>query len=118
MEKILINNSGRTISIDAKQTGFFRRGFGLIFRGRNTENLVFDFKKEVYRRGALTSFFVFFNFLAIWLDNKNEVVEWRICKPFEPRIMPKNNFQKIVEIPFNRKNEEIIRFFVGKNGKI
>ena len=88
---------------------------GLMFRKRTTENLLFEFKKELNL--GIHSYFVFFNFIAVWVDKKNKVIEWKIVKPFVFGIKPKKNFVKLIEIPSNKKNKKIIDFFVGK-GKI
>ena len=116
MEKIRINKGSRHLSVDVKRTGFFSRAFGLMFRTRNTENLLFEFRsKETH---AFTSVFVFFPFLMIWLDEKNGVLGSEIVRPFELSIVPKFSFKKVVEIPINAKNKRILGFFVGKQGKV
>lgn len=98
-----------------KRTGLFSRGLGLMFKTKNTDSLLFEFKKNL--RISIHSFFVFFPFLAIWLDSRNNVLEWRIVNPFCPRAMPEINFRKIIEIPFNLRNKETINLFLRKNGK-
>jgi len=107
--KITINNRGKKIELDVKKTGFFSKGFGLMFKSRNCENLLFEFGKDV--RISITSFFVFFPFLAIWLDGNNEVIEFKLVKPFQLSVSPKNKFGKIIEIPVNDRNSSIIRIF-------
>ena len=76
-------------------------------RGKTAEALLFEFKKPT--KWAITSYFVFFPFLAIWLDNKNKVMEMRKVKPFKFHIAPKKPFSKLVEIPINSKYEKIVR---------
>ena len=90
--------------------------FGLMFKPQKTENLLFDFDRDV--TNSITSLFVFFPFLAIWLDKNNKVLESRVITPLTLTIRPKNKFRKLIEIPFNKGNEEIINFFVGKGRKI
>ena len=111
---IVVNFKGRKIKLNVLKTGPIRKGTGLTFRTRNADNLLFDFGKEVYERGALTSFFVFFPFLTLWLDKENNVLEHQIIKPWILSILPKKPFQKVIEVPISPKNRKIIGFFVGK----
>jgi len=107
----------RKITLEVRKLSFFGRFRGLMFRINSeiTENLLFEFGRK--NRIAIHSFFVFFCFLAVWIDEKNNVVDFKIVKPFKPYISSKKNFFKLVEIPINEKNKRIIEFFVGK-GKI
>ncbi len=79
---------------------------GLMFKSRNTSALLFDFKRET--REAITSLFVFFPFVAIWLDAKSKVLDVQAIKPFRFAIFPKKPFQKLVEIPINNKYKKEI----------
>ncbi len=112
--KMIIYFKNRKISVPVKETGFFSKALGLTFRTSQTKPLLFDFQREVYQRGALTSWFVFFPFLAVWLDKNNRVLEFKIISPFTLKILPKKPFRRIVEVPLNAKNKKIIGFFVGK----
>ena len=105
----------KSMHVNAIKCGIFRKAFGLMFRTKKTDNLLFEFNNDV--KISLTSLFVFFPFLVLWLDDRNRVIEYRIIKPFVFKINAKNNFRKIVEIPINEKNKEIVRFFVGNTEK-
>ena len=107
-----INFSRKQIEIPVKKVGFFGKISGLMFRTRQTENLLFDF--ETATRMSFHSFFVFFDFLIIWLDEKNNVIDYEICRPFRARISTGKSFKKVVEVPLNRNNAKILRFFDGK----
>ena len=109
---INIKYKGKFKIVELTKTGFFRRGLGLMFRTRETDNLLFSFDKPC--RVAITSWFVFFPFLAIWLDNKNSVVDMKVAKPFELAFRPKKPAKSLVELPLNAKNRDLIAFFVGK----
>ncbi len=100
----------KEIEIPVKNVPFFSTG--LILRTRNTKNLFF--KKVFPKNSSLTSYFVFFPFLILWLNKKNKVVDIRIAKPFERKISTRKNFSHIIELPFNNKNKKILDFFVGK----
>ncbi len=112
MPNIRIKHKGRSISIDVRETGFFTRGIGLMFKSKETRNLVFYFNKPVIL--SITSYFVFFPFLAIWLDKANKVLHKEIVFPWKLALKPQKPFYSLVEVPINNKNSKIIRFFVGK----
>lgn len=100
---------GKIIKVDAKPVSFFGGFRGLMFRSRNSDNLFFDF--GTYERAAIHSFFVFFDFLAVWLDDEFRVVEFQIVKPFVPLIKPKKYATQLIEIPVNVKNARILQNF-------
>ena len=114
--KITLIKEKRKISIDVKKTYFFSKVFGLMFRTRETNNLIFEFNN--YTGMPFTALFCFFPFLLIWLDETNSVLGCRTVNPFELTIKPKTKYRKVVEIPINDKNSKIIDFFVGKSRKI
>lgn len=107
---MIIRYKTKTINVPVHKVFFI--GIGLMFRGKNTNNLLFDFGKNV--RMAIHSVFVFFDFLAVWLDENNQVIDVKLIKPFSLHFCPKESFFRLVEIPINEKNKEIIEFFVGK----
>ena len=109
---MLLKYKNKSISLQAKKLSFFGKGIGLMFRTKETKNLLFYFKKNV--KMAIHSYFVFFPFLAIWADKENKVMEWKIVLPFTSIVKPKKYFRKLIEVPLNSKNIKIIRFFVGK----
>ncbi len=111
--KLSVKYKGKSISIPVSETGFISRGLGLTFKTRNTSNLLFDFLKPVTIEGTLTSVFVFFDFLAIWTDKNNNVVDYKIIKPFTLSIVQRKQFYKIIEVPVNSDNKRIIEFFIG-----
>jgi uncharacterized membrane protein (UPF0127 family) len=102
----------RLIPITVKKTGFFTRGIGLMFKSRFTSNLLFAFDKPV--RLSITSFFVFFPFLALWLDRKNNVIHKEIILPWELAFKPEKPFYSLIEVPINEDNRALIAKFVEK----
>ena len=112
--KISVFFKKRNILVDVRETGFISRGLGLTFRTRQTKNLLFDFKRNVTWQGDLTSIFVFFPFLTLWLDNRNKVIDFTVVKPFKFSISQNKHFCRIVEIPFNLSNRKVIERFIGK----
>ena len=112
---MIVKLKRKRINIDVKKLSFFGKFTGLMFRSRNTENLLFDFSNS--REKAIHSFFVFFPFLALWLDDKNNIVEYNLVKPFTFLVKPKKDVSQLIEVPANDKNKEIIEIVDGK-GKI
>ncbi|MDD5700331.1 MAG: DUF192 domain-containing protein [Candidatus Nanoarchaeia archaeon] len=102
----------KEININVKKTSLFGMARGLMFRTRETDSLLFEFKFPTRMR--FHSFFVFFDFLIIWLDEKNNVLDYKVCKPFMPGIPTEKPFKKVIEVPLNRNNLKIVRFFDGK----
>src|SRR3989344_4352358 len=109
---IRINFKGKKVDIKVRRCGLFRKAFGLMFRSRNTENLLFEFNKDV--NITLTAMFVFFPFFVLWMDEKNRLLESRIVRPFTSVIHAKSKFRKFVELPLNNENIALINFLVGK----
>ncbi len=103
----------RQIEIPARKVSPVGKIAGLMFRTKETENLLFEFSKETSMR--MHSYFVLFPFLAIWLDEEDNVVDFKIVNPFALSVSSKKPFFKMLELPFNNKNTKIIDFFVGKN---
>lgn len=91
--------------ISARRLSECGKGIGLMFKFRNSENLLFEFKKPTQM--AIHSFFVFFPFAAIWLNEKNEFIEGKIVFPFTIYIAPKKPFYKLIEIPLNKSEESL-----------
>jgi len=111
--KIIYKN--KEIIVPVKKVSGLGKITGLMFKRKSTKNLLFEFKGKT--KINLHSCFVFFDFISIWLDEKNKVVEWKHVRPFVFHIKPKKDFIKIVEIPLNKKNNKIVESFVDK-GKI
>lgn len=112
---MLIKYFKKKIKIDAQKVSSIGKFTGLMFKKSKTENLLFEFKNS--QRAAIHSYFVFFPFVAVWLDTKNRIVETTIVKPFTSFVKPKNPVRKLIEIPINNRNKETLELIVGK-GKI
>lgn len=107
-----INFKNKHININAKRVNFFGRISGLMFKSRETESLLFEFPKPVNH--AIHSLFVFFPFLAVWLNKNNKIIEARIIQSFNLSVKPKKLFNKLIEIPLNSRNLPTIKNIVGK----
>lgn len=71
--------------------------------------LLFSFKRK--QKIAIHSFFVLYPFIAVWLDDKNKVADLKIVQPFESFVSPRKKVFKLVEVPINKKNKKITKFF-------
>ncbi|MEK6883800.1 MAG: hypothetical protein AABY22_29495 [Nanoarchaeota archaeon] len=101
--------NGKTIKIqNIKKCNEFEKIFGLMFKLKDKTNpLLFEFSKPTTM--AIHSLFVFSSFLALWLDDKNQIQEIRKVDPFKLSIKPKKPFSKLVEIPLNSKYSSLVR---------
>jgi uncharacterized membrane protein (UPF0127 family) len=107
---LTIGHKGNKIKVSVKECNLFWKSVGLMFSRRETaKKLLFSFnnKQEI----AIHSFFVFYNFLAVWLDKNNNVVDLKIVRPFRFCVFPSRPAFKLVEIPINQNNKNIISFF-------
>jgi len=110
-KQIIINFRNKKIKVFAEDCNFFKKFSGLMFsRRENAKILLFNFK--IKQKIKIHSFFVFYNFIAIWLDKKNKVIDLKIVKPFSPCVSPKKSGFKLVEIPINNKNKKILKLLV------
>ena len=73
----------------------------------NARALLFEYEKPVLMK--IHSLFVFFPFVAIWLDKKNKIIQIKEVKPFTFSVSAKNDFSKLVEMPINKKYKEKIK---------
>ena len=108
--EIIFNN--KKININVRQCDGLQRFKGLMFVKREKAGaLLFDFKKP--GRQAIHSFFVFFPFVAVWLDSEGKIIETRKVKPFVPLISIRKSYSRLVEIPINKKYDNIVKLLVG-----
>lgn len=102
--KIKVGSGNKKINLEVKKLSYFSNYTGLMFKSRNSENLLFDLPGT----WGIHSLFVFFPFLALWLDERNNILEQRIVRPFTFLVKPRLKFAKLVEIPVNEENRQII----------
>jgi uncharacterized membrane protein (UPF0127 family) len=108
--KAKIKYKGKSIEIpDIKEANGIKKFIGLMFKSKKTDALLFTFGRET--RQAIHSFFCK-DFLAIWLDKRGKVLQYKMVTPNQPFIKPSENFSKLLEIPLNNKYKKIIRFFL------
>jgi len=111
-KEIFINYKRKKIKIIAENCNLLKKFIGLIFsRHEKAKILLFSFKKK--QKIIIHSLCVFYPFVAIWLDEKNNVVDLKVVKPFSFYVSHKNMADKLVEIPVNDKYHDILALFVG-----
>jgi len=108
---IFLNYKGKSLKLNAVVCSGFGRLSGLMFKSKETDILLFEFSKKT--RIRIHSFFVFFPFFAVWIDDKNKIIQVKKIRPFTFSVRPKESFTKIIEIPVNSKNREILKLLVG-----
>ena len=104
--EITIKNSEKRIKLPIKMASGISRYGGLMFKSIDSCNLLFDFKRDV--KIAFHSILVFFPFILIWLDERNNVLEYRRVEPFTWYIFPRKPFRKVLEIPLNNANNKVL----------
>ncbi|VVB83751.1 Uncharacterised protein [uncultured archaeon] len=112
-KKIIVRYKNKKIRIDAEDCGCFKKFSGLMFSKREkAEILLFDFDEK--QKIRIHSFFVFYPFIAVWLDDKNRTVDLKIVNPFTPYASPKKSCFRLIEIPINRSTKKYQQFFIKK----
>ena len=112
MEKVGFKYKNKKISLEAKSCNLFRDMIGLMFSSREkAKALLFEFKKPTMM--SIHSYFVFFPFIAVWINEKEKVIDLQIIKPWTSHIRPKKPFTKLVEIPINKRYKKIANSLVG-----
>lgn len=111
-----INYKGKNLVINVKKVSFFGMVKGLMFTKKEDAKALLLFDLEKPKKLKIHSFFCT-KFLAIWLGKDNSVQEMRVINPWNPLVLPKKHFYKLIEIPFNNKYKRIIEILVGE-GKI
>ncbi|SRR3990172_3020314 len=108
LKKVSFNFKGREITIDAKECRGICKIFGLVFKRRqNASALLFSFNKPSKIR--IHSLFVFFPFVAVWLDEEDNAIDVKEIKPFTMSAEAKRPYRKLLEIPLNEKYKKKIR---------
>jgi len=112
---MIIKYKSKKIEIkNVKILSEFGKGIGLMFRKREKcPAMLFEFKKP--NKMLIHSFFVFFKFAAVWLDDKNSIVDMKIVKPFRLSVSCKKPFHKLVEIPLNKEYEKKVKILFDKD---
>ena len=109
-KKVFFNYKNRKVKIDAKPCSFF--SLGLILKTRNTIPCIFEFEKPTNFK--ISSLFVFFPFIAVWLDGKNKVIDIQKIEPFTISARSKKPFTRLIEIPINKKYNKLAKSLISR----
>lgn len=108
VKNVTFFHKGKRFSVDAKKCNLIENGIGLMFsRREKAKILLFEFDKK--RKIIIHSFFVFFPFAALWINEKNEVVDLKIVKPFVSYVSPSEKTNFLIEIPINKNNKNLVK---------
>lgn len=111
-KKVGFKHKNKRINLKVNEYNIFQRFIGLMFsRREKAEALLFEFKNKT--RIHIHSFFVFYDFVAIWLDEKDKIIKISVVKPFTPTLRPEKSFKKIIEIPINKNYSKVVKLLVG-----
>lgn len=109
-KRIKIFYGRKSFVVDAVQCNLFGKFSGLMFsRREKAKNLLFEFKSPQII--SIHSFFVFYPFIALWLDSENRILERKIVCPFTPCIFSRKKSTALLEIPLSKKNKKFLKFF-------
>ena len=99
----------KKIKLEVEVCGSVLKKFiGFMFSRREKASaLLFEFGEK--RFAGIHSMFVFFPFIAIWLDERGKLVEINFVKPFKLYIFPKKTAKKLIEIPFNSRYKKFVK---------
>ncbi len=108
-----IKHRGKEIELEnIKKVNLLGEAIGLMLCSRKKARaLLFDFEKSTKMK--LHSFFVFFPFIAIWLDKENNILDFKKIKPFQINVGIEKSFYKIVEIPIKKEYFGILALLDG-----
>lgn len=105
--KAKITHNGKIIEFPLKKCSSLGKFKGLMFSA-NSPLLI-----EI-RNKPIHSMFVFSTFLAIWLNDENKIVDYKLVPPFISSVMPQLDFSKIIEIPYKDKFKKIVDELIGQ----
>lgn len=115
LETIYYKKKG--VKLDLEECGFFGKVRGLMFRRLgNAPILSFSWKEDT--NVSLHSLFVFFPFIVIFLDDKNNILEMREIFPWNLAIESKKKFSRIIEIPVSQKHRRLIEHLSSLSRKV
>ncbi len=107
-KKIIIHYKNKKIDVVAEDCNLLKKFTGLMFsRREKAEILLFSFRRK--QKIRIHSLFVFYPFLAVWLDDKNNVIDLKKVQPFSPCVSPKKPVFSLVEIPIKNKNAKLLK---------
>ncbi len=100
--ELTINYKNKKIKVLAEDCSLLKKFIGLMFSRREKAGiLMFGFRRK--QKIKIHSLFVFYPFVAVWLDKGNRVVDLKIVKPFSLCVSPQKSSFSLVEIQHVRQ---------------
>jgi uncharacterized membrane protein (UPF0127 family) len=78
---------------------FWEKTRGLMFRPGLEHALIFPLERESRIGASIHSFFVFFPFDVLFLDEGQKIVDMKMVGPFRFNVRPKESAKYIIELP-------------------
>jgi len=104
--EMILDFKGKKIRVEEViRCSGLKKASGLMFRGRNTNALLFDFGKETNL--AIHSLFCP-KFLAVWL-NGDRIVDTQLVKGNRLSVKSKKVFTKLLEIPIGERYHKVLK---------
>ncbi len=111
-KKICIILNKKKICLNVVNRSFFQMFRGLMFYTREKAPILL-YESNNPKLDGIHSWFVFFDFLAIWVDGNNNVLKIQRIKPFQNYINCKKSWKKLIEVPISKKYDDKIKLLVG-----
>jgi len=107
--KLIIKIEGKSTEVpDVMKCRGMGKLSGLMFQeARKADAVLFDFGHPTVQ--AIHSFFCP-HFIAVWLDEQGNILEWRKVNSRQSSITPGCEFSKLLEIPLSRKYAHVVEF--------
>ena len=111
--KISLKLKGKKIPLEVKKCGLFGKFRGLMFRQQESAPALM-FELSTPCRISIHSIFVFFDFIAIWINSEGKIIDVQLISPWKFSVKPKRDFVRLIEIPVNSKYSKVVNFLDGK----
>lgn len=107
--KIIIKAEDKSIEVpDVTKCNGMGKISGLMFQeAKKADAVLFDFGYPTMQ--AIHSYFCP-HFIAVWLDESGNILEWRKISGRMASITPESEFSKLLEIPLNSKYASVVEF--------
>lgn len=108
--KARITLNSKSIEFPIERCSSWSKFKGLMFSANHLPLLIEIKNKPIH------SMFVFYPFLAIWLNDESKIVDYKLVHPFTSSVMPQSDFTKIIEIPYKNEFKNIVDELLGQKG--
>jgi uncharacterized membrane protein (UPF0127 family) len=105
LKKITLKHNNKKFPLIVKDCNLLEKVLGLMFF-KQKALLLFNFKKP--KKFKIHSFFCA-PFLAVYTDEKNDIQEIIKITSWKPLILPRNKFNKLIEIPLIPKYSKLTK---------